>query len=132
MLLPIFCVVLLTFVIGIITVTLRFKSVMSGQVKIKYYRTMQGEEVPEIITKTSRCFNNMFEIPVLFYVVCILFIAINIESTTAVITAWLFVLSRIVHTVVHLTYNNVLHRMTVYWIGALLVLALWVQLITKA
>jgi len=128
---PMFCIVLLTTVIGIITVTLRIQSVKNGEVKIKYYRTMQGQEVPDMITRTSRCFNNMFELPVLFYVVCTLFIVSNIHSTVAIVLAWLFVLVRVVHTVVHLTYNNVLHRMIIYLVGSALVVALWVHLMVS-
>jgi len=132
MLTPMFCIVLLTIVIGLITVTLRINSVKNGDVKIKYYRTMQGQEVPEFITRTSRCFNNMFEMPVLFYVVCTLFIVLNIETTAAVIMAWLYVLTRIAHTVIHLTYNNVLHRMIIFLMGGVLIFALWVHLILNA
>ena len=129
MLIPMFCIVLLTFAIGIITVTLRINSVKKGGVKIKYYRLMQGQDVPEFITRSTRCFNNMFEMPVLFYVVSTLFIVLNIQSTAAVTIAWLYVLSRIAHTAVHLGYNNVLHRMIVYLMGSALILALWIILI---
>lgn len=128
MLLPMFCVVLITVAIGILTLTLRIKSVTNGDVKIKYYRTMQGQDVPEYLTRTTRCFNNMFELPVLFYIACTLFIVLNIQSTAAVVLAWLFVLSRAVHTTIHLTYNNVLHRMIIYVIGGVLILSLWLTL----
>jgi len=129
MLIPMFCVVLLTFVIGIIALNLRIKSVKNGDVKIKYYRTMQGQDVPEFLTRTTRCFNNMFELPVLFYVVCTLFIALNIDSIVATVTAWLFVIARAAHTYIHLTYNNVLHRMITYLFGAVLILGLWIHLL---
>jgi len=131
MLAPMFCTVLLTFVIGLITVTLRINSVRAGDVKIKYFRVMQGQDVPEFMTRTTRCFNNMFEMPVLFYLACTLFIALDIQSTTAIVMAWLYVLSRVLHTYVHLTYNNVLHRMVIYLVGGALVLLLWVILMVS-
>ena len=73
-----FAMVVLTFMVGIVAVVTRVKSVKNGSVKIKYYRTMGGQEVPEQLTKSTRCFNNMFEVPVLFYVVSTLFTCLGI------------------------------------------------------
>lgn len=124
-----FCVVLLTFIIGIIAVVVRVNSVRSGEVKIKYYRTMQGQEVPEFITRTTRSVNNMFEIPVLFYVVSTLFISVGMVGPVPQALAWSFVVLRVCHTAVHLTYNNVLHRSLLFWAGFIVVFAMWVVLV---
>lgn len=126
-----FCTVLLTLVIGVITLYVRVRSVQSGSVKIKYYRTMQGQDAPEFVIRTSRCFSNMFEVPVLFYVVATLYISLNVESGLAIALAWIFVALRVGHTVIHLTYNNVLHRMLSFWGGAVSVLLMWVVLIAS-
>ncbi|WP_426357307.1 MAPEG family protein [Pseudocolwellia sp. HL-MZ19] len=128
MLYPVFLMVLLTFVVGFITVKVRFASVKKGDVSAKYFKLMDGENVPKIVTKTSRNFNNQFEVPVLFYVVCCLFISLQIESEIAVIFAWLFVVSRIVHSYIHLTYNYIIHRMLSFWAGLMFVLGLWITL----
>ncbi len=125
---PMFLMVLLTFVVGFITVKVRFASVKSGEVSAKYFKLMDGGNVPEIVTKTSRNFNNQFEVPVLFYVVCCLYISLGIESDLAVIFAWLFVVSRMVHSYIHLTYNDIIHRMLSFWAGLMFVLALWIVL----
>ena len=123
--------VLLTFIVGFIAVTTRLSSVKKGNVKAKYYRLMEGQEVPEIITKTTRNFNNQFEVPLLFYVVCTLYISLNIESSVAIILAWLFVILRCIHSYIHLTYNNVLHRMSVFFLAFFCVLGLWVNLLVQ-
>jgi len=129
MLTPMFCIVLLTFAIGIYTLVLRIRSVSGGEVKIKYYRTMQGQDIPENVIKSTRCFNNMFEMPVLFYAACILWIVYGLQSTFAVYMAWLYVLTRIIHTIIHLTYNNVLHRMIMFLINSFIVLIIWTNLV---
>lgn len=90
---------------------------------------MEGQEVPEIITKTTRNFNNQFEIPVLFYVVCTLYISLNIESLVAIVLAWTFVALRFLHSYIHLTYNHVLHRMSVFSLSFLCVIAMWINLL---
>lgn len=121
--------VLLTCIVGFIAVKTRFASVKKGDVKAKYFRLMEGQEVPEIITKTTRNFNNQFEIPVLFYVVCTLYISLNIESLVAIVLAWTFVALRFLHSYIHLTYNHVLHRMSVFSLSFLCVIAMWINLL---
>ncbi len=120
--------VLLTFIIGIITVKVRFASVKNGQISAKYYKLMHGENVPEIVIKTTRCFNNQFEIPVLFYVVCTLYVSLEIESLAGLILAWIFVIFRYIHAYIHLTYNHIIHRMLTFWLAFITIIILWLNL----
>lgn len=131
MLYPMFIMVLLTAVVGLIAVTCRIRSVTSGEVKIKYYRLMQGQDVSDRITATTRCFNNMFEVPVMFYVVCTLYISLQATSIFALVLAWLFVVFRFALALIHLTHNNVLHRMVTFWLAFVCVLLLWIVLVLK-
>ena len=82
---PMFSMVFLTFIIASIAVKVRFSSIKVGNVNPKYFRLMGGQDVPDIITKTTRNFNNQFEIPTLFYVVCTLYICLSIESFIALL-----------------------------------------------
>jgi hypothetical protein len=132
MLYPMVLMVLLTFIVGCIVVKSSFASVKKGEVKANYFRLMQGQEVPTFITQSTRNFNNQFEIPVLFYVVVTLYISLAIDSTVALVFAWLFVVLRCVHTYIHLTYNHILHRMSVFWAAFLCVVVLWVNLLIQA
>lgn len=129
MIYPMAAMVLLTFIVGCLAVKTRFASVKSGQVKARYYKLMQGQSVPEMVTKTTRCFNNMFEIPLLFYVAATLHISLGIDSMSGIICAWLFVAFRYLHAFVHLTYNHILHRMLMFWGAFLAAMALWINLL---
>lgn len=131
MLLPMFAMLLLTTVVAAIAVTCRVRSVKNGRVKIKYYRLMQGENVPEDVIRTTRCVNNLFEVPVLFYVVCTLYISLNIHSAFALTLAWLFVGFRSIQALVHLTHNNVIHRMVAFWLAYGSVFLMWLVLVLK-
>jgi len=126
-----FAMVVLTFMVGIVAVVIRVKSFKNGSVKIKYYRTMGGQEVPEQLTKSTRCFNNMFEVPVLFYVVSTLFVILKTNNELALLLAWVFVGFRVAQAIVHLTYNNVLHRMLTFWGAVISVLSMWVILLIQ-
>jgi hypothetical protein len=47
----------------------------------------------------------------------------------ALYLAWGYVALRAAHSVVHLTYNNVLHRLAVYGASNVVLLVLWVRLV---
>lgn len=131
LLFPMFCMVLLTFVVACVAVKARISSVKEKTVSTQFFRLMEGQEVPESITKTTRNFNNLFEIPTLFYIVCTLYVSLDIHSLTALTFAWGFVLFRVAHSYIHLTYNHILHRMVTFWLSFLCVMVLWVNLIIQ-
>ena len=128
---PMFIMVLLTFIIACIAVKARLSSVKTGDVSPKYFRLMGGQDVPDLITKTTRNFNNQFEIPTLFYVVCTLYICFGIESLIALVFAWLFIILRVAHSYIHLTYNHILHRMLTFWASFMCVMVLWINLLIQ-
>ncbi len=129
MIYPMFSMVLLTFIVGCITMKCRIASVKSGAVSPKYFKLMDGQEVPELITKTTRCFNNMFEVPLIFYVGCLLYVSLGVDSLIGLLFAWLFVLMRFVHASVYLTYNHLIHRMLAFWFAFLSAMGLWLNLL---
>jgi hypothetical protein len=59
---------------------------------------MQGQEVPEFITKSTRHFSNLFEVPTLFYAGGAVYLALGLDSRLAVACAWAFVVARTLHT----------------------------------
>lgn len=132
MLYAMFSMILLTVVVGIFTVKARFASVKARTVDPAYFKHMQGDNIPEWLIRTTRCFNNQFEVPMLFYVAASLHLSLGVDSTLAIALAWAFVLSRCVHAAIYLSYNHVLHRAKAYWVGLLLMLGLWLNLLVHA
>jgi hypothetical protein len=132
MLYPMAMMVLLILLVGIAAIRTRIASVRSGAVSVTDFQLTKKDDLPDNVIKTTRCFNNLFEIPVIFYVVCTLYISLQIESTTAITLAWLFVAFRYIHTYIMLGSNNVIHRMWAFWLAFMCVLGLWVMLLFKA
>ncbi len=129
MLYPMFALVLITLIVGLMTVKARFMSIKNREISMKYYQLMQGDNVPSAITLSTRCFNNMFEVPVMFYVATTLYLVLGIESNTGLVLAWAFVVLRCIQACIHLGYNNVLHRLLVFWLGFFTAIAIWVNLL---
>lgn len=71
-------------------------------------------------------FRNLFEVPVLFYVLCLVLFTTQSVDSIHLVCAWVFVGFRILHSLIQCSYNNVNHRFGVYAIACL---ALWVMLI---
>jgi hypothetical protein len=71
-------------------------------------------------------FRNLFEVPVLFYVLCIALV-LNGGSTPGFVTAaWAYVALRSLHSLIHVTYNRVMHRFLVYVASTLLLFGMWI------
>tara|TARA_Y100000031_G_scaffold149674_1_gene187878 strand:- start:256 stop:657 length:402 start_codon:yes stop_codon:yes gene_type:complete len=132
MLYPMFMLVMLSYVVLLITVRVRMGAVREGNLPLSYFSLMQGQDVPEMVAKTSRQLSNLFEMPVLFYVGGLLYIALDMTGTFPIVCAWAFVVTPIVHTCIHLSYNNVLHRLLVFGFGNLCVLAMWISIVSAA
>ena len=79
-------------------------------------------------TRAADHFRNLFEVPVLFYAGACVALALSLHSDVLVGLAWAFVALRIVHAAIHLTYNRVMHRFSVYVASCVPVWAFWVVL----
>ena len=62
----------------------------------------------------------------LFYVVCLILFVTAGTTNLAVAVAWAYVALRIVHSLIHLTYNRVMHRLTAFAISSTVLALLWV------
>ena len=123
---PMFAMVVLTFLIAIYLLVSRINAVRRREVSAGYFRLNQGKGEPsDRLIAAQNHFSNLFELPLLFYVTCLLAMVIGFQNSLLVICAWVFVVSRAVHAYIHLTYNNVIHRMLSFLLGALCILIMW-------
>ena len=106
---------------------LRIRSLKSGTTKIKDIALGQ-KNWPEEALKASNSFQNQFEIPVLFYVACLIAIMTQLNSTAYTILSWLFVLSRVGHAYIHNSSNHVIRRFQLYLTSVAAALGLWIIL----
>lgn len=124
-----FTMILLTFAIAIYLFVLRVNAIKKGQVKISQFRLNNNADVPDRLVQAARNYSNLFEVPLLFYIAGVLALALHLETITLVILSWMFVISRLIHSWIHLTSNNVLHRLKAFMFGNICVLLMWTILI---
>lgn len=88
-------------------------------------KKVRKDGFPVRALNASDNFKNQFEIPVLFYALCLLMITTELESQGAVIAAWVFIAARVVHAFVHLTKNIIFPwRFLSFFISALCVVVM--------
>jgi hypothetical protein len=70
-------------------------------------------------------FRNLFETPVLFYAALLVAYVAQLATVAYLALAWAYVVARVVHSVIHCTYNKVLHRLGAFLASFGLLAALW-------
>ncbi len=123
---PMIALTLLIYVVYALLMLRRREAVTSGQASSRDFKLPLKE--PEASAATIRNLINLYELPMLFYVVCLALYAVNGSSFLAVLLAWLFVAARIAHTFVHVTSNRLSLRQPLFVFGFILNGALWVIL----
>jgi hypothetical protein len=76
---------------------------------------------PPAISNPSDNLKNLFEIPVLFYALTLYLFITKQVDTLYVDAAWVFVAFRVLHSVVHCTFNLVMLRFYLYLIATVAV-----------
>lgn len=82
-------------------------------------------------SRISDNYNHLFELPVLFYVLCIVAIICQHVPSWLVILAWGFVISRVVHSCIQCSYNRVTHRFSVFVLGLILMIMMWLGFVVS-
>ncbi len=124
---PMIGLALVTLVVTLWLVVVRIKVTRSGDVNIDYYTTYQKGTEPDYIIQATRNLTNLFDFPLLFYVACTLSYLTAIVDDTQLYLAWGYVALRAIHSLIHLTYNVVPHRLGVFLISVAVLVALWVR-----
>ena len=122
---PLFAQVALTFVLLFWSGILRFTTVTSGAVHGRDVALRQLNWPPHV-AKVTNAFQNQLELPVLFYLVIVLAFFTAQATLSLVVLAWLFVATRVLHAVVHVTTNNLGRRFFAFFAGTLVLTAMWV------
>lgn len=82
-------------------------------------------------TQAADNFRNLFEVPVLFYVLCAALALTGGSTPGFVAGAWAYVALRALHSLIHVTYNRVVHRFLVYVASTLLLFGMWILFVVR-
>ncbi|MER2535827.1 MAG: MAPEG family protein [Rhizobiaceae bacterium] len=120
---PLLAQVALTYVVYAVLGYRRREAVLRHGASPDNFRLRTTE--PESSATVANNLSNQYELPVLFYVVCLgLYVTQGVSAVTLLL-AWLFVLARIAHAFIHLTSNRVSRRGLAFAVGYVLLGVLW-------
>ena len=84
------------------------------------------EVIPADRNTPSENLINLFELPVLFYLTCIYLYVANQVDAAYLTLAYCFLIFRMGHSLIHCTYNKVMHRFVFYMLSSV---TLWIFII---
>lgn len=127
-LMPMIALVALTFTVLAFIPYQRFRAVISRRVSVQDFRFGESVNVPGEVVIPNRNMMNLLELPVLFYAACLTIYVTGHVDAPAVDLAWAYVAFRAVHSVVHMSYNKIVHRLALFAISNFILLAMWIRL----
>ena len=124
---PVVALVVLTAIVFLITVVYRNVALIRGTASARYFRTFTADEPPEWVERPTRTYMNLLELPVLFYVVCLLMLTTGSFDSVQVSLAWVFVITRYVHAFIYIGFNDVPLRFTAFLTGVFTLAVIWTR-----
>ena len=124
---PMVGMMVLTAVVWFVLYAMRIPAMKKAGVPVQTYTTPDKtlELLPDTVNYPANNFKNLFELPVLFYGLCLYLYVTESVDMAYLVAAWLFFALRVLHSFVHCTSNIVMLRFYLYAAGAV---ALWFML----
>lgn len=120
---PFFAMVFLTLLVWVYLYIRRISFITNtklGQKDLAVPGTL-AQISPPSVSNPSDNFKNLFEIPVLFYALVLYLVIAKQVDAVYVSAAWIFVVFRALHSIVHCTFNLILLRFYLYLFSTLMV-----------
>ena len=127
-LLPVLAMLVLTAMVWTYMYVKRISYMRQARIRPEALRSPAGKAaaLPDEISFPAHNLVNLFELPVAFYVVCVVLYVVGGAGLPEVVAAWVYVVLRFMHSIVQCTFNRVMLRFVLY---ALSSLVLWGLLI---
>jgi hypothetical protein len=123
---PVFLMVLLTAIVWARMLQVRVAAMKKIRLHPEKMKSQQAKALlPEAANIPAENFINIFEVPILFYVLIGFMLITEQVSDFNVFAAFVFVFLRYMHSFIALTYNKVTQRFLVYVLGTLVLWAMW-------
>lgn len=126
--LPLVAMMFLTIIVAIVMYRRRVSAMKSERIHPQKVHSRKGGLEHFADTRASDNYMNLFELPVLFYVAILTIMLTNNSSHLIVALAWAFVAFRAAHSIIHCTYNKVMHRFVAFMLSFITLTALWLVL----
>ena len=113
---PVAALMLLTFVVWVFMYVRRLSFIVANKIPAQNVASPEliNAALPEHVNRPSNNLKNLFELPVVFYAVCISLLASQQADALFVNLAWAYVALRVAHSAIHCSLNIVSLRFAAY------------------
>ena len=125
---PAFAMILLAYFSYIIMTLIGKKYTTNKEIKYSQFKLYTGV-FPDKYEQSRQHLKNQFELPIIFYLLVALLYSSNNLQYIDIILAWLFVISRYIHSFIRFKNNYLPYRGTVFALGYVILLAGWINFI---
>jgi hypothetical protein len=124
---PIFVLAGLVGVVWVLMVSFRNYAILRNIASATYYAAYQRAAPPDWVERPARTFNNLMQIPTLFWCVCALMMITRRLDGAQLFLAWVFVAARVMHALVYMIWNYLPARFGIWTAGTITLVVLWVR-----
>lgn len=117
-----------TFIVLGITFMRRRRALVGKEVRMADV-AVSTERYPQDARLAAANFANQFETPVLFFALIMIAMEVGATGFLMSLLAWAFVATRIVHTLIHTGSNDLRLRASVFGLGVLALLVMWILVV---
>ena len=126
---PVAALALLTLSVLLLIPYQRFKASFAKKVSAHDFKYGESSRVPPKVSIPNRNMMNLLELPLLFYMACLTLFVTHTVDALAMNLAWAYFALRVGHSCVHLTYNNVMHRLIFFALSSFVLTTIWVRIL---
>jgi hypothetical protein len=128
---PVAVLALWTHLVALFTGVTRVRAARAGRVRPGAFKLGESPEVPADVAVVNRNLMNLLEMPVLFYVVTVGSYVTGHAGPAVIWLAWAYVALRLLHSLIHLTSNRIIPRLTVFAASNLVLLTMWAHFLRR-
>jgi hypothetical protein len=128
LIIPMVLYVIYILALGVLNFLARYRALRHGVVRLELFKAYT-QSAPEKLIVIGRHFDNQFQAPLLFLAAGAAHLAMKDVGGLTVILSWVFVATRLLHSLEHLGRNRIGLRAIWYALGLLVTVALWIQLL---
>lgn len=122
---PVMVLMLLVFAVWVVMLAVRNYAVLNKITSGLYYYSYRDDEPPDWVERPARVFNNLMQLPTVFYALAILMLVTERVDAAQLGLGWVFVSTRVAHAIIYAVWNHLPARFGSYVAGVLALMALF-------
>jgi hypothetical protein len=117
---PVIVLVAWTLVIFVWMMSTRLPYLMKNNISAQELQNASdvAMKLPGKERRVSDNYNHLHEQPTIFYALAIALALTGEAGTSQILLAWVYVASRVIHSIIQCTYNSVMHRFLLFFVGS--------------